>query len=77
MQAYEFQTVVKNGMIALPFTYPPLHSQKVRVIVLVEENPVQNIQEIMGLFAQAAQRRIFSGISDAVQWQKQLRDEWE
>ncbi len=77
MQAYEFQTVVKNGTITLPFAYPPLHSQKVRIIVLVEENPTQNIQAILGLFAQAAQRNIFSGISDAVQWQKQLRDEWE
>ncbi len=77
MQAYEFQTVVKNGTITLPFAYPPLHSQKVRVIVLVEENPTQNIQAIIGLFAQAAQFKIFSGISDAVQWQKQLRDEWE
>ncbi len=54
MQAYEFQIVVKNGTISLLFAYLPLHSQKVRVIVLVDENPTQNIEAIIGLFAQAA-----------------------
>lgn len=37
MQAVEFETVVKDGHIAVPKEYQELDGRKVRVLVLLEE----------------------------------------
>jgi len=85
MNAYEFSTSIKNRIIELPQNYPYTSAKNVRVIILVDENNISNQMEsntekIIGLFAQAAKLNIFSSLSstkEIIDWQKQLRDEWE
>jgi len=38
MQAYEFQTVTKDGFIQIPNDYNKIKNAKVKVIILSEEN---------------------------------------
>ena len=85
MQAYEFTTEIKNRIIVLPQNYPYSTSKNVKVIVLVEENEKNfllksNTKEIIELFAQVAEKDIFSDLKttkEIIDWQKQQRDEWE
>ena len=42
MQAYEFQTISKDGIIKIPDEYQRIINTKVKVIVLAEEKPMFN-----------------------------------
>ncbi len=85
MRAYEFKTDIKNRIIVLPQNYPYSISKNVKVIVLVEEHEKNNVEEsntkeIINLFAQAAERNIFSTLTttkEIIDWQKQQRNEWD
>jgi hypothetical protein len=60
--------------------YPNLDKVKAKVILLYTDKPEQgnyNKQSLLLAFQKATQKGVFQHITNAVQWQKQLRDEWE
>jgi hypothetical protein len=85
MKAYEFNTDIKDNIIHLPKNYPYSSLQNVKVIILVDEeinftSEKSNTQEIIDAFAEVASQNVFSSLQtskEILNWQKQLRDEWE
>ena len=51
MQAIEFQTIIKNGVIEIPRQYLRNLSNRVRVILLVEQTPKTTVHFIDQLLA--------------------------
>jgi len=51
MQAIEFQTIIKNGVIEIPHQYLRNLSNRVRVILLVEQTPKTTVNFIDQLLA--------------------------
>jgi len=51
MQAIEFQTIIKNGVIEIPRQYLRNLSNRVRVILLVEQTPKSTVNFIDQLLA--------------------------
>lgn len=85
MKAYEFNTDIKDNIIYLPKNYPYSSLQNVKVIILVDENAQfdsqkSNTEEIINAFSEVASQNVFSSLktsSQILDWQKQVRDEWE
>ncbi len=87
--AAEFETTAENGIIRLPADFPELANAAVRVLVLSAE-PTRELAEAAALAQKQARRErlaaafeelrkvsAFRDISDPVQWQRDLHDEWE
>jgi hypothetical protein len=79
MNALEFSTKIEQGMIYLPKQFQEYNNTDVRIIVLIESKPIQvsKKEKLLATFKKMQHRKMFATISDPVQWQKQLRDEWE
>ncbi len=77
MKALEFQTYVKNGVIKIPDNYPLYNNRKVKVIMLLQEEVSNDKEELLEAFREIQKLDVFSEINDTVEWQKQLRNEWE
>lgn len=79
MKAIEFQTIIENGIIKIPFKYNVLANAKVRIIILTEEpenTGVQKKENLKKIFLKMQEQDIFRKIDNPVKWQKDLRDEW-
>ncbi len=59
MQAIEFQAVIKNGIIEIPRRYLSNLSNRVRVILLIEQTPETTANFIDQLLAQPVHMRGF------------------
>ena len=46
MEAYEFQTISKDGIIKIPDEYKKIFNAKIKVIILAEEKPLNNKRSI-------------------------------
>ena len=80
MQALEFQTYISNGIIKIPidYRYRDYNNKKVKIIMLLpEETGNYDKQELLSAFKSAQKLNPFSDIKNSVEWQKQIRDEWE
>ena len=85
MQAYEFNTDIKDNIIRLPKSYPHSSLKNVKVIILINEDvelnsQKSNTEEIINAFTEVASQNVFSSLktsSEVLDWQKQQRDEWE
>lgn len=78
MRKIEFETTVKNGIIKIPSKFRNIWNSKIKVIIMKEEQLKKNKRErLLNLLKEAADRKIFSEIKDAVKWQRKQRDEWE
>ncbi|MEN8122782.1 MAG: hypothetical protein ABFS35_20745 [Bacteroidota bacterium] len=78
MQAIEFNSFISEGVIKIPFDDKRYNNRKVKVIMLfTEENGNYDKQDLLFAFENAQKLNIFSKIENSVEWQKQLRDEWE
>lgn len=79
MQAIEFTSTIKDGVISLPQEYLVHENKQARVIVLLKPTKILRPQKqrLADIFARMHQRTMFRKIADPVAWQKQLRDEWE
>ena len=60
MQAYEFQTTSKDGVIIIPDKFDKISNTKVRVIVLAEEKNTINKRNIFPDFAIDTTDYVFS-----------------
>ncbi len=78
MKALEFQTYISDGTIKIPVDYSQYKNKKVKIIMLLpDEKGNYNKQELLSAFEEAHNLKVFSDIENAVEWQKQIRDEWE
>jgi len=81
MRALEFETQIHDGVIVLPQPYKQLSVNKSRVIILLAEDneePLSPEKEDLRLAVQKLQDvNPFKTINEPVEWQKQLRDNWE
>ena len=79
MNALEFSTKIQEGLIHLPKQFQEYNNTNVRIIVLVESQPVQVSKKakLLATFKKMQHRKMFVSIENPVLWQKQLRDEWE
>jgi len=81
MRAIEFETRIQNGLIVLPQKYNDFNAKRTRIIVLVDDDDddslLQKKQKLRLAFAKLQEVNPFKNIIDAVQWQKNIRDEWE
>lgn len=81
MKAVEFLVKANDGIIKIPNEYNEFANSELRVILLSEEEKVEEIKtrkiRIKEAFEEIATMRVFDKISDPVQWQKNLRDDWE
>jgi hypothetical protein len=80
MNAIEFSGKIENGLIKLPLQYSQRFDNfEARILVLFNPKPdtLNQKKKLKELFAKAHTRNIFSEIVSPVQWQKQIRDEWE
>ena len=75
MQAIEFETQLKNGMIQLPSSYLHWHEgQPVKVIVLTTENPTTHDLPIVKNINRHAGKITLT--QDPLAFQKAIREEW-
>ena len=80
MQAIEFETLINHSSIAIPLQYQEIDNVKAKVIVLFSETEKvgnYNKQNLLNAFAKAQQKGIFNEISNSINWQKDIRNEWE
>lgn len=79
MEAVEFSTQIQQGIIHLPKELTAFDNRTVRIIILVEKpvpSPSQK-ERLREVLLRMANSKLFSKISDPVQWQKDVRNEWE
>lgn len=80
MQAIEFETMISAQSIPIPLQYNYLSNKKAKVIILYTEEvaePNYDKQALLSAFEKAKELKAFKGIKDSINWQKQVRDEWE
>lgn len=80
MQAIEFTSKIKNGVIEIPLKYKQFVGKIARIIVLTDDDAIQQTSQdretIQSILQQLGERGVFKGISDPVAWQRSIRDEW-
>jgi hypothetical protein len=80
MNAIEFDTTIRKGLIHVPSQYKEIKNTPARVIVMVDEN-VQKVNynktKLIKLFAEAHKMGLFSKIDNTIKWQKKLRNDWD
>jgi hypothetical protein len=82
MRAIEFETEIQNGMIVLPKKYNNFNAKRTRIIVLVaDDNDIslmlQKKERLRLAFKKLQEVNPFRNILNPIEWQKQIRDEWE
>ena len=82
MRAIEFETKIQNGLIVLPQQYNNFNAKRTKVIVLVADDDdfsqaLQKKDRLRLAFKNLQEVNPFKNVLDIVDWQKQIRDEWE
>lgn len=80
MQAIEFESIIHNKTIQIPFDFNFPENKKVKIIILYPEvDYVGNYNKgnFLHAIANARSAGVFNEIKDSVEWQKKIRDEWE
>lgn len=77
MKALEFNSYITQNTIKLPPEYKKYNNRNVKIIVLLQETRNYDKQELLTVFENAQELKIFQEIKNPVEWQKQIRDEWE
>jgi hypothetical protein len=80
--AIEFETESKAGMIKIPEEYQKMMGGKVKIIMLKEAENVDSrkkdqISNIKQCLREIREKNIFAHIKNPVEWQRNLRDEWQ
>jgi len=79
MTVQKFQLRLHSAEVKLP-VLEELVGKEVEIIIqeiAYPEQPKSNVEAIQKLLDEYASPEMFSQITDPVQWQKDLRDEWE
>ena len=79
MEALEFSTKIEHGTIRLPKQFEEYENAFVRIIILSDkpQNFSEKKEKLRILLKKMQQMDVFGKIKNPVEWQKQLRNEWE
>lgn len=79
MEALEFSTKIEHGMIRLPKQFEEYENAIVRIIILTERprNFSLKKEKLRAVLKRMQSVDIFRSISNPVEWQKKIRNEWE
>ena len=79
MEALEFSTKIVHGIIRLPKQFEEYENTVVRIIILAEkpQSFSSKKEKLRAVLKRMQQVDIFRSISNPVEWQKRLRNEWE
>jgi hypothetical protein len=79
MEALEFSTKIEHGTIRLPKQFAEYENAFVRIIILSDKprNFSEKKEKLRNILKKMQQKQLFSKITNPVEWQKQLRNEWE
>lgn len=79
MEALEFSTKIERGIIQLPKQFEEYDNAFVRIIILSDKprNFSQKKEKLKRILNEMQETDVFRHISNPVDWQKKLRDEWE
>jgi hypothetical protein len=79
MEALEFSTRIEEGIIRLPKEFERYSNIFARIIILTEKTtPVLSKKErLREVMLKMGAQNIFSEVEDAVEWQKNIRNEWD
>jgi hypothetical protein len=79
MEALEFSSKIEHGMIRLPKQFEAYENAVVRIIILAEKPQVapSKKEQLRVVLEKMQVADIFSSISNPVEWQKKIRNEWD
>lgn len=82
MKVIEFNADVKNGMIVLPLQFKEINLKSSKIIILYNDSPENSSLEekknrMRNKFLKLQELNPFRELTDPVEWQKKLRDDWE
>ncbi len=81
MLAVEFETQVKNGIVKIPVKYREMMEGELKIILLKPEKKTQipgkqKTAQLKKLLKQIQGKNIFRAITDPIEWQRAIRNEW-
>ncbi len=79
MEALEFTTRIEEGIIRLPKELEMYSNIFARIIILTEKplNHLSKKDRLRDVMLKMGEKNIFSKIENAVEWQKEIRNEWD
>lgn len=79
MEALEFSTQIEQGIIRLPKEFGAYSNAFVRIIILTEPpvNQLSKKEKLRTIMLKMGEQNIFRNITDALKWQKEIRNEWD
>jgi hypothetical protein len=77
MKTLEFSTTIENGVIHLPKKYQAFNNVKARIVIVSEEvEVITKKARLLANFKKLQALNVFESITNPIEWQKNLRDEW-
>lgn len=79
MEALEFTTQIEEGIIRLPKEFEKYSNMLVRIIIITEKplSLLSKKERLRDVMLKMGERNIFSKIANGVEWQKEIRNEWD
>ncbi len=79
MSSVEFTTKIEHGVIHLPKEFEDYEDKVAHVTVTLEtpEDKKAKKDRLFAAFKKAQEAGLFSKIEDLVEWQRELRNEWD
>lgn len=79
MEALEFTTQIEEGIIRLPKEFEKYGNVFARIIILTEKplNLLSKKERLKEVMLKMGEKNIFSKVTNGVEWQKEIRNEWE
>lgn len=79
MEALEFTTQIEEGIIRLPKEFERYSNIFARIIILTEKplNLLSKKERLREVMLKMGEKNIFSKITNGVEWQKKIRNEWD
>ena len=81
MLAVEFETHVENGMVKIPAKCREMMEGNLKIILLKPDKKAkvpgkQKTAQLKKLLKQIREKNIFGAITNPIEWQREIRDEW-
>ncbi len=79
MNSLEFTTKIEHGVIHLPKEFEDYEDASVHVTVTLEtpEDTKAKKERLFAAFKKAQEAGLFAEIENPVEWQRELRNEWD
>ncbi len=79
MNSLEFTTKIEQGVIHLPKEYEEYQNSVARVVITLEtpEDKATKKEKLFTVFKKMQKADVFRDIENPVEWQRNLRNEWD